>query len=249
MNTPTDIIISALRILVNDIQSPDGVPNACVAQAADRLEELQQKCNIHYETICDLTKERNEARAEVERVKKQIEDETAYSVTIQSQMEKIKRSLRDSIETRNKNFEKLNEARAEVERLKKQLGERTEMVHADELSTQMLKLISDMNAANAPQVRPEPSRLEIAAMIYAGIEHIDDDDALKAADKLIAAAARGGEMRFNLKELREAALPLMEWLAENCHPHCTIIVDSEHIELVEGLATVRRQKKDKEDDK
>ena len=41
--------------------------------------------------------------------------------------------------------------------------------------------------------------------------------------------------------LREAAMPLMQWLNDNCHPHCTAIVDSEWIELVEGLATARRE--------
>jgi hypothetical protein len=41
--------------------------------------------------------------------------------------------------------------------------------------------------------------------------------------------------------LREAAMPLMQWLHNNCHPHCTVIVDSERIELVEGLATARRE--------
>jgi len=44
-----------------------------------------------------------------------------------------------------------------------------------------------------------------------------------------------------LKSLREAALPLMQWLADNCHPHVTAIVDSEHVELLEGLATARRE--------
>ena len=51
-------------------------------------------------------------------------------------------------------------------------------------------------------------------------------------------------MRFTLDEietLREAALPLMQWLNDNCHPHCTVMVDSERIELVEGLATARRK--------
>lgn len=44
-----------------------------------------------------------------------------------------------------------------------------------------------------------------------------------------------------INALREAALPLMHWLNNNCHPHCTAIVDSEKIELVEGLATARRE--------
>ena len=51
-------------------------------------------------------------------------------------------------------------------------------------------------------------------------------------------------MRFTLDEietLREAALPLMQWINDNCHPHVAAIIDSEHIELVEGLATARRE--------
>jgi hypothetical protein len=35
----TEAIISALRILARDIQSEDGVANAAIAEAADRLEE------------------------------------------------------------------------------------------------------------------------------------------------------------------------------------------------------------------
>jgi hypothetical protein len=48
---------------------PDYVPVREMRAAADRLEELREKCNIHYETICELTKERDEFRAEVEQLK------------------------------------------------------------------------------------------------------------------------------------------------------------------------------------
>jgi hypothetical protein len=47
----------------------------------------------------------------------------------------------------------------------------------------------------------------------------------------------------DLDSLREAAVPLMKWLRAHCHPHCTIIVDSEHAELMEGLAAVLREPK------
>jgi len=47
-----------------------------------------------------------------------------------------------------------------------------------------------------------------------------------------------------LTELRTAALPLMQWINDNCHPHVAAIIDSEHIELVEGLATARRELKE-----
>lgn len=43
MNPPpssTPAIISALRILARDISSEDGIANAAIAEAADRLEEI-----------------------------------------------------------------------------------------------------------------------------------------------------------------------------------------------------------------
>lgn len=45
MKTDTKILIKALRILANDIQSDDGVANACIAEAADRLEEQENLLN------------------------------------------------------------------------------------------------------------------------------------------------------------------------------------------------------------
>lgn len=41
-------------------------------------------------------------------------------------------------------------------------------------------------------------------------------------------------------------LAVQAWLADNCHPHCIVIVDSERAELVEGLAVVRREPVQKE---
>jgi hypothetical protein len=37
----TETLIAAMRVLARDIQSGDGVANAAIAEAADRLEELQ----------------------------------------------------------------------------------------------------------------------------------------------------------------------------------------------------------------
>jgi len=165
MNTQTEIIIKALRVLVNDIQSPDGVPNACVAQAADRLEELQ-RLNESMQVDRDLwiKVERDEARAEVER---------------------LNLELTEAIRERNKTVADLIDQR-----------DNAKTTHADELSTQMLTLISGMNAANAPQIRPDPSRLEIAAMLKAGwFANRDADFAatdhkwwIEQADALIATA-------------------------------------------------------------
>ena len=46
-------------------------------------------------------------------------------------------------------------------------------------------------AARIERTRPEPSRLEIAAMIYAGVDCDDIGCAFDAADELIAAAKAG----------------------------------------------------------
>jgi hypothetical protein len=40
MRSSTETLIEALRILANEIQSEDGVANAAIAEAADRMEEL-----------------------------------------------------------------------------------------------------------------------------------------------------------------------------------------------------------------
>ena len=74
---------------------------------------------------------------------------------------------------------------------------RSEMVNPEDLSQQMLKLVAGMNEAKAAQVRPEPSRLEIAAMIYAGGATGDYGmEALVYADMLIKASKK--PLKFNL---------------------------------------------------
>jgi hypothetical protein len=42
MRTDTPTLIKAMRILAQDIQSGDGVANAAIAEAADRLEEMER---------------------------------------------------------------------------------------------------------------------------------------------------------------------------------------------------------------
>jgi hypothetical protein len=43
MKTDDQTLIEALRILVTDIQSDDGVANACIAEGANRLAELKAR--------------------------------------------------------------------------------------------------------------------------------------------------------------------------------------------------------------
>ncbi len=54
MKTDTKTLIEAMRILSCEIQSGDGVANAAIAEAANRLEELQtklEKCKAYFNTI------------------------------------------------------------------------------------------------------------------------------------------------------------------------------------------------------
>jgi hypothetical protein len=41
------------------------------------------------------------------------------------------------------------------------------------------------------------------------------------------------------QQMLDAAKPLIKWLNENCHPHCTAHVDQNTVELTEGIATNR----------
>ena len=43
MRTPIEILVKAIHILANDIQSDDGVANAAIYEAAQRLEEQNQR--------------------------------------------------------------------------------------------------------------------------------------------------------------------------------------------------------------
>lgn len=38
------------------------------------------------------------------------------------------------------------------------------------------------------------------------------------------------------QSMLEAAKPLIKWLVENCHPHCTAHVDQTTVELDESIA-------------
>ena len=45
------------------------------------------------------------------------------------------------------------------------------------------------------------------------------------------------------KEFSKTVEPAMKWLHKNCHPHCSIIMDSLNAELLEGLASATSETK------
>jgi hypothetical protein len=63
MKSETDTIISALRVLARDIHTDDGVVNACLEEAAGRLEELQLE-------LTETKEELDCAHAEIKRARK-----------------------------------------------------------------------------------------------------------------------------------------------------------------------------------
>lgn len=60
--TPTPTLIAALRVLAAEIQSPDGAANAAIAEAADRLEEMEHTW---------LAKEVDRRRVEMSRMRRE----------------------------------------------------------------------------------------------------------------------------------------------------------------------------------
>lgn len=70
MKTSTKTLAAALRILALEIQSPDGIANAAIAEAAERLEELEKALrdieNLHYgwDGDCGAVKIASEALGE-----------------------------------------------------------------------------------------------------------------------------------------------------------------------------------------
>jgi len=52
MKTKSKTLVKALRILSENVQSDDGVANACIAEAADRIEELEAKVSELTVKLC-----------------------------------------------------------------------------------------------------------------------------------------------------------------------------------------------------
>ena len=159
MKSQTDTIISALRVLARDIQTDDGVVNACLEEAAARLEELQR---ANQNTLADLAvaiERRDDSYAEIKTVRKELAQAIAERTPhdyglLKGEVEHLRRELSESIKERNKTVADLIKQRDEA----------------------------------IASARTEPSRLEIAAMFMAAPWCETVHEALNYADKLIAAA-------------------------------------------------------------
>lgn len=110
--TDTDTLIKTMRILAQDIESEDGVANAAIAEAADRLEALQLETDVStaLQRIDKALKERDEARAEVEERKEALLDAAR-------QIDELKKQRNDWFERARLENEKRLDA---LERLRNQ---------------------------------------------------------------------------------------------------------------------------------
>ena len=64
--TDTATIIGSLRILAQDIESDDGIANMAIAEAADRMEELQNALDAREKQYVELHARYDELVAERE---------------------------------------------------------------------------------------------------------------------------------------------------------------------------------------
>lgn len=197
-----------------------------VERITKERDEIFEKGNIQYETICEITKQRNDAIAQAEKAYKlrkeaEIERDSLRDTMALDILELTKQrdEARAEVERLNRELGKTidfgvikerDEARSEVARLLKTLEEWTQ-VHTAEVErfkaeNQRLKnLVGEMieeeaEGRSVSLTRPEPSRLEIAAMMMAANlsreteqwdTYVESTWAVEQADALIAAAKEG----------------------------------------------------------
>jgi len=214
MQTKTEILIEATQRLAESIDSIDGVANAVIFEAAQRLDELQKALQSAHASLVLARNERDEARAEVEERKEALIDASRLIDELKKQrdhwhdksiqenekflnasieLERLKAELSDSTNHYNG---VINGLRAEVDAIRNVISDAGFSDVVDPLN-RVKRLIEERDEAifkMAPLKAPQPDRLQIAAIILAGSYSncSDYNDlakiGLKQADALIAAA-------------------------------------------------------------
>jgi chromosome segregation ATPase len=104
--TETKTIVQELRILARDIQSQDGVANAAIAEAADRLEKQQRRI-------------RNQRR-EIEALAKDKKRVDGFVRWLDAEIGKCQHPMSDALSNR---LWALLESRKQLQKLRNGLGE------------------------------------------------------------------------------------------------------------------------------
>lgn len=196
---------------------------------ADKAYALRKEAEIERDSLRDtmalnileMTQQRDEARAEVERLRgasctcAPTQRLVTENAECHAEVERVKKALHDA-ERDTVDIKLLDETRAEVESLKQSLQKSSDnnmdliqrlaetFIELDKARDEILKLKVETEAPTVNQqltVRPKPSRLEIAAMVAPAVCHLGcgaDLDArdfseacVQVADALIAAAKEG----------------------------------------------------------
>jgi len=176
METKTEKLIEALQVWAESIECVDGVADNVIFEAAQRLNELQAALQTAHASLVLARNERDEARAEIERFNTEL-----------AQL----RAERDNANEREK--EGVRQLYALQKSLNHVLKTRDELRVERDLAQQLGRDTATVNQQLT--VRPEPSRIEIAAMLLSGfaasdtsVIHNKYNFVLTEADALIAAA-------------------------------------------------------------
>lgn len=98
--TSTPTLISALRILSKDIQSGDGVANAAIAEAADRMEEFKDFAEVMF-TLTDWCTHLDDPNETYEMIMEMAHDvlyPKYLSTSIEKPIDNGRRSSRKSVD-------------------------------------------------------------------------------------------------------------------------------------------------------
>jgi chromosome segregation ATPase len=191
MKSSTESLISALRVLARDIQTHDGVVNTCLEEAAGRLEELQR---ANKKTLADLAvaiERRDDSYAEIKSVRKELAKAIAERTPhdyglLKGEVDNLKRELSGRLEELQNVQDKLENQ----EEISRDLYYERGLLHAE------INFLKEQPLERT-NIRQNPSRLEIAAMIMQGFVASNTfgitiaDRSLEYSDALIAAAKEG----------------------------------------------------------
>lgn len=78
MKSNTETLIKALEVLAQEIQSPDGVANAAITEAAERLRELSN--DVLAQRIAELDRKCSEQAKVIEKLQQRVEELEAEAV-------------------------------------------------------------------------------------------------------------------------------------------------------------------------
>jgi predicted RNase H-like nuclease (RuvC/YqgF family) len=149
----TETLVSALRILSVEIQSGDGVANAVVAEAADRLTLMANLVARHIE----------EAKKDTQEMQTACETMNGATETIQRLKDRIKRLEEELMDTKNKHaalvadvvlYEDIGERIKRLEEAGDALCENSNPSRWDSPESAAQKMVDQSNWLEAKEAKP-----------------------------------------------------------------------------------------------